>query len=78
MLPYNLEPSLREGEPPSKQECFKAMYEEGASKLFHTGKPELRFATKDELQRSKKRLQEKLPGPKDIWVITKEMSSKDL
>lgn len=78
MLPYKLEYSVREGETPSEEQCLEAMLEEGASRLFRREKPELRFATQQELEKGKARLQDRLPGQKDIWVITKEMSLKDV
>ena len=48
MLPFQVIPLLRKGDPVSAEDCLKAMHDEGASQLFPGGKPELRFASEKE------------------------------
>jgi hypothetical protein len=73
MLPYQVVPLLREKDPVSLEDCLKAMEEEGASRLFPGGRPELRSATKEEAEAIRKRLIKRLPGSEAVWAVLQEV-----
>jgi hypothetical protein len=72
MLPYQVIAAVRKGDPVTKEQCRKALIDEGASILFGAEQPQVRFATEEEAQAAKKRLAERLPDSEEVWVITKE------
>lgn len=72
MLPYQVIPLLRKGDPVSVEECHRAMIDEGASLLIRPGKPELRFATEAQAKASVARLARKLPGSEPVWAVVRE------
>lgn len=75
MLPYQIIAAVRKGDPVTKDQCRKALIEEGASILFGEEQPQLRFATEEEAEAARKRLAEKLPNSEEVWVITKEVGT---
>ncbi len=75
MLPYQVFPALRKGDPVTPEQCRPALIEEGASVLFGEESPQLRFATEEEAEAARKRLAERLPKSEPIWVITKEVGT---
>lgn len=77
MLPYNVFPALRTSDPVTPQECRDAMLMEGATELIEPGRVQLRFATEEQADASKKRLVEKLPNSADIWCITRDIAIPD-
>src|SRR5436190_4244027 len=56
MLPYQVIPAVRKGDPVTMDQCRKAMIEEGASVLFGEDQPQLRFATDEDAEAARKRL----------------------
>jgi hypothetical protein len=72
MLPFQVIPLLRKGDPVSAEDCLKAMLDEGASKLFPDGTPELRFASESEAKKSIERLVKRLPGSEPVWAVVRE------
>lgn len=72
MLPFQVIPLLRKGDPVSAEDCYQAMVDEGASHLFPDGKPELRFATEESAKVSIQRLVKRLPGSEPVWAIARE------
>jgi hypothetical protein len=72
MLPFQVIPLLRKGDPVSAEDCLKAMLEEGASKLFPDGTPELRFASQSEAKKSTERLVMRLPRSEPVWAVLRE------
>ncbi len=48
MLPFQIIPALRKGDPVTLDQCRQAMIDEGASTLLGPDKPQLRFATEEE------------------------------
>jgi hypothetical protein len=72
MLPFQVIPLLRKGDPVSLEDCRRAMREEGASQLFPQGKPELRFLTEEQAEASIKRLVKRLPGSEPVWAVVQE------
>lgn len=75
MLPYQIIAAVRKGDPVTKDQCRKALIEEGASILFGEEQPQLRFATEEEAEAARKRLAERLPKSEEVWVITKEVGT---
>jgi hypothetical protein len=72
MLPVKIFPAMRDDDPASPEQCHQAMIEEGASTLRGRDYLELRFATKDEADASRKRLIARLPASEPCWVIVVE------
>ena len=73
MLPFQIIPALRRGDPVTAEQCRQAMIEEGASTLIEADKPQLRFATEEEAEAARKRLVRRLPSSDQVWVITQEV-----
>ena len=73
MLPVQVIPLLRKGDPVSAQDCYRAMVDEGASLLFPEAKPELRFANEEEAKASIPRLVKRLPGSDPVWAIVRDV-----
>ena len=73
MLPFQIIPALRKGDPVTPEQCRQAMIEEGASTLLAADKPQLRFASEEEAEAARKRLVERLPNSDPVWVITQEV-----
>jgi hypothetical protein len=73
MLPFQVFPQIRRGDPVSPEECYQAMLDEGAFRLIPQGRPELRFATKEEAEASIRRLVKRLPGSEPVWAIAREV-----
>ncbi|WP_165074897.1 hypothetical protein [Paludisphaera rhizosphaerae] len=69
MLPCEVVPLLRKGDPVTEEECLAAMRAEGASLLFPGGKPRLLFASRQEADAALGRLVEQLPRSKAVWTI---------
>lgn len=77
MLPYQVSTALRKSDPVSFDDCWNAMLEEGASKLFGESILQLRFATQAEADAAVKRLVKRLPKSKGIWLINRDISVQD-
>ena len=75
MLPYQVIPALRHGDPVTMDQCRQALIEEGASLLFGEDHPQLRFATEEEAEAARKRLAARLPNSAEVWVVTKEVGT---
>jgi hypothetical protein len=73
MLPFQIIPALRPGDPVTEQECRDAMIAEGASTLWGTDMPRLFLATQEEAEACVARLAGRLPGSGPIWVISQEV-----
>jgi hypothetical protein len=73
MLPFQIIPALRSGDPVTAEQCRQAMLDEGASVLLAPEKPQLRFATEEEAEAARRRLVRRLPGSEQVWVITEEV-----
>jgi hypothetical protein len=77
MLPFQIIPALRKGDPVTLEQCHRAMIEEGASTLLGEDKPQLRFASEEEAEAARKRLAQRLPKSEEVWVITQEVGKVD-
>ena len=77
MLPYQVIPVVRNGDPVTMDQCRKAMIEEGASVLFGEDQPQLRFGTEEDAEAAWKRLAARLPKSEQVWVVTKEVGTVD-
>jgi hypothetical protein len=77
LLPFQIVPFVRDGDPVTLEDCKNAMIEEGASELLDPDKPQLRFSTEDAAVRSKERLARRLPGSEPVWGIIKDVFSVD-
>ena len=77
MLPYQIIPALRKGDPVTLEQCRQAMVEEGASKLLNPEALQLRFATDEEAEACRQRLIRRLPASEPIWIINREIMVQD-
>jgi len=73
MLPFQIIPAVRKGDPVTSEQCRQTMIDEGASTLSSADKPQLRFATEEEAEEARKRLGTRLPNSEPVWVITQEV-----
>ena len=78
MLPYQVELALRNGDPVRPEQCREAMIEQGASVLRGRDRLQLRFATLEEAEDCIRRLVERLPASKQVWIIRQELSHVDI
>jgi hypothetical protein len=74
-LPYRVLALLRKGDPVSWEACREAMLVEGASILFGSKSPELRFATEEEAEAARQRLIVAVPGSDEVWAVTRDVGS---
>ncbi len=75
MLPYQVIPAVRTGDPVTVEQCRKTLIDEGASILFGADNPQLRFATEEDAEAASKRLAARLPNSEPVWVIIKEVGT---
>lgn len=73
MLPFQIIPALRKGDPVTPEQCRQAMIDEGASTLLGAHGPQLRFATEEEAEAARTRLVQRLPQSEPVWVVTQEV-----
>jgi hypothetical protein len=73
MLPFQIIPALRRGDPVTPEQCRRAMIDEGASTLLAAETPQLRFTSAEEAEAARKRLVKRLPDSEQVWVITQEV-----
>lgn len=74
---YSLAPRVREGSSVSLEQCYQAMRTLGASELFHRGRPELWFATPEEMDAYLSRLKQIVPESTENWVCIAVEGSAD-
>jgi hypothetical protein len=72
MLPFQIIPALRNGDRVTWEQCWQAMIDEGASTLVDPKNPQLRFATEEEAETSRRRLAQCLPDSEPVWVVTQD------
>jgi hypothetical protein len=72
LLPYEVLPAIREGDPITLKEANARMTELGASLLLGYDNPKLRFARSADAEACVRKLVNTWPETKGIWVITKE------
>lgn len=77
MLPYQIIPALRSGDPVTSEQCRQAMLDEGASTLLNPNAPQLRFPTEEEAEACRKRLTQRLPGSEPVWLIHRDVMAQD-
>ncbi len=73
MLPFAIVTALRSGDAFTWDQCREAVIEEGASILWGTDRPQLRFASREEAEAARRRLADRLNGSDPIWLITQDM-----
>jgi hypothetical protein len=73
MLPFQIIPAVRRGDPVNLEQCRQAMIDEGASMLFGADKLQLRFATEHDAEACCKRLIQHLPGSDQVWIIEEDV-----
>ena len=73
MLPYHILTAIRNTDPVTVEQCREAMIAEGASTLIDPNGPQLRFGTMEEADRAVKRLVERLPDSKDVWIVAQDL-----
>jgi len=72
LLPYRVLPLLRKGDPVTAEACRDAMFADGASALFGSQAPQLRFATEEEAEAGRQRLIAAVPGSDEVWVVAQD------
>jgi hypothetical protein len=72
MLPYQIIPALRKGDPVTFEQARQAFLDEGASQLVNPQSPQLRFATEEEAEACRQRLVRRFPGSDEAWLINHE------
>lgn len=77
VLPYQIVPAHRKGDPVTAEQCREAMLAEGASQLFGSTVLLLRFPTADAAEACRKRLIERLPHSDEIWLVSREITAQD-
>jgi hypothetical protein len=84
MLPYEILPAVRRGDPMTLEEALKAMVDEGGTGIQPSGtfldrasNVQLRFATLEEAEANKQRLIRRFPGSDEVWVIHRDMTTPD-
>jgi hypothetical protein len=77
MLPYQIIPVLRPGDPVDRDQVRQAMLEEGASDLIPGEWPHLRCSTLQEAEAAHDRLNQRLKLPVPLWLINKDLSAND-
>jgi hypothetical protein len=75
MLPYEILPVLRRGDPITLEQCHKAMIQEGATVLESPQTPRLYFATEEEAEAGRQRLVKSLPESAEVWLIAREATA---
>ena len=77
MLPYQIIPALRQGDPLTREQAHQAMLEEGASTLLSPDALQLRFPTEEDAKACVQRLVRRFPGSDDVWIINREITAQD-
>jgi hypothetical protein len=73
MLPFQIIPALRKGDPVTADQCVQAMIDEGASVLVYAENPQLRFPSEVDAKEALKRLSERLPQSEEVWQIVRNV-----
>lgn len=77
MLRFQIIPAVRQGDAVSLDACRQAMIDLGASMLFDSEHPQLRFATENEAEAARQALIAHLPGSEPVWLITQDVGRVD-
>jgi hypothetical protein len=77
MLPFEIIPAIRHGDPLTAAQAYIAMLEEGGTKLFNANRVHLRFATQEEAEASRQRLIRRFPGSDEVWIINGDITAQD-
>ena len=78
MLPFQIIPAVRSGDPVTLEQCRQAMIDEGASILVSAENPQLRFATEADAESARIRLARRLPSSEPVWVVTQDVGTVDV
>lgn len=73
LLRYAVVSGLRSTDTFGVEDCRDALIAEGASILEDPNRPELRFPTLDDAIAAVNRLDERLPGSRDVWIIAEDV-----
>lgn len=77
MLPFQVITALRSEDAVTLEECLQAMIDVGASTLLDPQLPQLRFATRDEAEATRRELINRLPSSEPVWLITQDVGKVD-
>ncbi len=77
LLPFQIVPFVRAGDPVTLEDCKKAMIDDGASLLLDVERPQLRFSTEEAAVAANERLAASLPGSEPVWGIIRDVLSVD-
>ena len=75
LLPYQVIPLVRKGDPVTVEQCRQAMLDAGASTLFPGHKTQLRFATPGQAEVGRNQLVKSLPASEPVWTIVKDVGT---
>jgi len=78
LLPYSIMSGLRKTDPVPPEDCREALLAEGASVLENPGTPELRFPTMKDTMAAVNRLDQRLPGSRDMWIIAEDVRKVEM
>lgn len=73
LLPYSILSGLRRTDPITPERCHAALIAEGASIVENPDAPDLRFPTMEDAIDAVHRLDRRLPGSRDIWIIAQDV-----
>ena len=73
LLPYQVIPLVRKGDPVTAEQCHRAMISAGASTLFPGRKIQLRFATLEQAEVGRNYLIKSLTDSEPVWTIVKDV-----
>lgn len=74
MLPYEIIPVTRRGDPVTEEQAQEALLEEGGTRLAPGPRRKARLwcATEAEAEAARARLIRRIPGTEEVWVINRE------
>lgn len=75
-LPFSILNGWRRTDPISESELHAALISEGASMLEDPSSPDLRFPTLADAMAAVERLERRLPGSRDIWIVAEDVRQR--
>lgn len=75
-LPYSILSGWRRSDPIPESELRAALIAEGGSILENPRSPDLRFPTMADAMAAVERLETRLPGSRDIWIVAEDVRQR--
>lgn len=76
LLRYAILSGWRKTDPITEPTLREALIAEGASRLEDPNSPDLRFPTMDDAMAAIERLERRLPGSRDIWIVAEDVRQR--